>query len=72
MMPGGAAVWWDTFPPESHGCSWLALIGPSLVGKAGSTYRASSKCWSHRGERRRETRDDVYGYIYVWMTVSSL
>lgn len=52
MMPGRVVVGWDTFPPDSHGCPWLALMGPSLVGKAGSTYTALWKWWSH--ERRGE------------------
>lgn len=67
MMPGGVVVGWDTFPPDSRGCPWLALIGPSLVGKAGSTYTGLWKWW-----RRGGGRDNVYGYINLWMTVNSL
>lgn len=45
VMPGRAVMGWDTFPPDSHGCPWLLLMGPSPVGKAGSTYTARWKWW---------------------------
>lgn len=48
-MLGRVVVGWDTFPPGSHGCPWLALMGPSLVGKAGSTYTA---LWKWRSQEK--------------------
>lgn len=43
MLSRGPGLGGDTsFIPNSHGRLGLALIGPSCVGKAGSTYRLSS------------------------------
>lgn len=42
-----------SFIPHSHGCLGPALIGPSCVGKAGSTYRLSSVEVESEGEIER-------------------
>lgn len=44
------------------GAPWLPLIGPSLVGKAGSTYTALCGSGGAIGGEEKGA-DNVYGYI---------
>lgn len=54
MMLGRALVGSDTFPPKSHGCPWLALIGPSCVGKGRINLHSFVEVVESSGERGRE------------------
>lgn len=45
---------WDTTPPESHGCPWLALIGPFPCRKGQIDLHSFVEVMELREEGRRE------------------
>lgn len=66
---GGGAGGWHDLLPDSRGCPWPALMGPSVVeGKKKGRIQLHS---SVEVVESQTGADGVYGHTRIWMTVES-